>query len=91
MQLEESAPSQNKEDKQTTNEKREWLGVTIINDDEFIKDEVLETLNYYPGDMPVVIKFKGKYLKAGSARKCNGLVAELKNMVGENNFIFFEK
>ena len=91
MQLEESAPSQNKEDKQTANEKREWLGVTIINDDEFIKDEVLETLNYYPGDMPVVIKFKGKYLKAGSARKCNGLVAELKNMVGENNFIFFEK
>jgi DNA polymerase-3 subunit alpha len=74
-----------------SNEKREQLGITLPDDDQEAKAEVLETLGYYPGDMPVIIKMNGKYFKASPVRKCNGLIAELKNIVGEANMIFFEK
>ncbi|MBR3863948.1 MAG: DNA polymerase III subunit alpha [Clostridia bacterium] len=75
-----------------TQEKREWLGIIIPEENgEHCKAEVLETINLYPGDMPVVIKYLGKQYKAGSVRKCNGLLAELKYTVGENNVKFIEK
>ena len=74
------------------NQKREWLGIIIPDENaEHCKAEVLETINIYPGDMPVVIKFKGAQYKAGTVRKCNGLLAELKYIVGEDNIKFIEK
>lgn len=91
MQLDEGEAVAQTPKEAVQNQKREWLGITLPDGDQYIEDEVLETITYYPGDMPVVLKRSGKYLKAGSVRKCNGLVAELKNLVGEKNIIFFEK
>ncbi len=90
IQLEEKARKA-PEKTQKTNEKCEWLGITLPDGDAHAEEEVMETIGYYPGDMPVIIKKNGKYFKTNCVRKCNGLIAELKNTVGENNIIFFEK
>ena len=91
MQLEETPLSSTAKKHESENSKSQWLGITIADGLESTKEEVLETVSYYPGDIQVAIKFNGKYLKAGKVRKCNGLIAELKNIVGEDNYLFFEK
>ncbi len=94
--LEESKPSAAVQEKKETSGKKEWLGIILAVDDDELLEEIYETLGYYPGEMPVVIKKQGincRYKVGGvfaGVRKCNGLVAELKAMVGEKNIVFFE-
>lgn len=69
----------------------EWMGIILPDGDAKVEEEIMETISYYPGDMPVVVKKQGKYYKAGYCRKCNGIIAEVKHLVGEENMVFFQK
>ena len=78
--------------KLTQQGKKQWLGIILPPGGEELLSEIYETLSYYPGDTSVVIKKNGvnhRYT-GGNVRKCNGLIAELKAMVGEQNIVFFE-
>ncbi|MBR6737795.1 MAG: DNA polymerase III subunit alpha [Clostridia bacterium] len=69
--------------------KKECLGLKI---ESAVLNEVLETLEAYPGDVDVYIKCDGKALKASvKVRKCNGLFSELVSIISEEDIIFFEK
>ncbi len=73
--------------------KREWLGITIPDGKDGAEEEILETLELYAGEIPVIIKKGGKYYKAPyKVRKCRGLLSELMFSVDdEKNIVFFEK
>ena len=73
------------------NDDTEYLGLIFTPEKENLVDACLEILENYPGDDPVIIAKGGKKYKAGiSVRKCEGLKAELYEVLSEKEVIFFK-
>ncbi len=71
---------------------QEYLGLIIPDEMEDRVDDVLDVLSGYEGNIPVIVAIKGKKYNAHcSIRRCEGLISELKNFVGEKDIIFFKK
>lgn len=80
------------ERKETLHKEQEFMGVVLESDDEELLDNVLNILEGYPGEIPVIIAKGGKkYNAKRSIRKCEALLTELKRYVKEENIIFFRK
>ena len=68
------------------------MGIIIPDEVADKKDEILDILASYMGDIPVIVALKGKKYSANCAvRKCEALISELKNYVPEKDIIFFTK
>ena len=68
------------------------MGIIIPDEMADKKDEILDILTSYVGDIPVIVALNGKKYSANCAvRKCEGLLSELKNYVSEKDIIFFTK
>ncbi len=71
---------------------QEYMGVIMPNGKEGKLDDVLDILTSYSGDIPVIVAMDGKKYDAKcSIRRCEGLMFELKRIVGENGIVFFKK
>jgi DNA polymerase-3 subunit alpha len=71
---------------------REYMGVIIPDDKADKLDDILDVLQSYEGNIPVIIALKGKKYSANLAvRRCEGLMSELKNYVKDEDIIFFRK
>lgn len=80
-----------KEDTTRENE-REYMGLIIGDNMSERTGEILDVLDAYPGDIAVILAMGGKKYNANrSVRRCDGLIAELKNFVDEKDIIFFRK
>lgn len=93
MQLEDKVASKPALKSWAEPEEREWLAINLEGAPKEVVDDVFDIIACYPGSMPILIKQNGvRYnYKNGSVRKSNGLIAELKNAVGEENFVFFNR
>ena len=79
-------------EQETPSAGREYMGIIVLDDMADRKDEILDILASYVGDIPVIVALKGKKYSANCAvRKCEGLISELKNYVPEKDIIFFTK
>ena len=55
-------------------------------DDAKLKDEIIDTVEQYPGNMITYLKIDGKnYVLRQGARNCKGLFYELAGLVDEKN------
>ena len=71
---------------------QEYMGIIIPDDKADKLDDILDVLSSYEGGIPVIVAMKGKKYNANCAvRRCEGLISELKNYVGEKDIIFFRK
>ena len=71
---------------------QEFMGVIIADDKKDILNDVLDILESYEGNIPVIIAMDGKkYNSHLSIRKCEGLLSELKNYVAQTDIIFFKR
>ncbi|MBQ3165723.1 MAG: hypothetical protein IJC01_00125, partial [Clostridia bacterium] len=69
--------------------KKEYLLVILNGADAACADEVTEILQSYPGEVEAFCKIDGKTYRTGLfARKCKGLVSELKTLIDESNINF---
>ena len=69
---------------------QEYMG--IILQDSSVLNGVLDVLESYPGDIPVIIAMDGKkYNSKCAIRRCEGIMSELKGYVQEKDIIFFRK
>ena len=72
-------------------EKREYLGLVLNEETKNNKDELLDVLTSYPGEIGVYFKIDGKNYKASqSVRKCRGLINELLSLLDEEDIRFFK-
>jgi hypothetical protein len=79
-------------EKEQVSVEQEYMGLIVPDDKADNLDDMLDILSSYEGNIPVIIALKGKKYSANCAvRKCEGLLSELKNYVGENDIIFFKK
>ena len=63
----------------------------VVLEDESLRDEIIEIITAYPGEVVTYLKINGKNYKLGfKCRICNGLKYELVSLVGEKNFIFIK-
>ena len=70
--------------------KKEYLGIILDEETEQYKDELIDVLATYPGDITVYFKINGKNYKMDKkVRNCRGLVNELMSIVDEENIKFF--
>ena len=67
-------------------EKKEYLCIILNGEEEKLKDEIIDTVEQYPGNMITYLKINGKnfVLKKG-AKNCKGLFYELAGLVDEKN------
>lgn len=81
-----------KDENTITQTEQEYLGL-IIPDDKVDKlKEIQEIAMSYPGNIAVIIAMQGKKYNAHcSVRNCEGLMAELKNYLNDEQIIFFRK
>ena len=71
---------------------QEYMGIIIPDEKADKLDDILDILESYQGEIPVIIALKGKKYSANCAvRKCEGLVSELRNFVNQQDIIFFRK
>ena len=81
-----------KESVQTSSVGQEFLGVIIPDEHADKLDEILDILQSYEGDIPVIIAMQNKKYNAHcSVRKCEGLISELKTYLKDKDIIFFKK
>lgn len=72
-------------------EQKEYLGLVLRGEAAQNKEELLDILTTYPGDVGVYFKIDGKNYKASqSVRKCRGLVNELLSLLEEDDIKFFK-
>jgi len=70
----------------------EYMGIIVPDEKADDVDGILDILDSYPGDIPVIIAMKGKKYDAHtSIRKCDGLKSELKAFMAGGEVIFFRK
>ena len=80
------------EEKTEAKPEQEYMGIIIPDDKADMLDDILDVLSSYEGGIPVIVAMKGKKYNANCAvRRCEGLISELKNYVGEKDIIFFRK
>ncbi len=71
---------------------QEYLGVIISEVNNEKVNSILDILESYAGDIPVIIAMDGKkYNSKMSIRRCEGLISELKQFVNAEDIIFFKK
>ena len=52
----------------------------------------LDAMQQYEGDIPVKFRIEGQsYAMETHVRKCQGIIYELSDILGEKNVMFFEK
>ena len=78
------------QEEQVEEKQQEYMG--IILEGEVDTNSVLDILESYLGDIPVILAINGKKYDAHiSIRKCEGLEIELKELIGEGKTVFFKK
>lgn len=71
--------------------KKQYLGIVLDEHSQGLKDDLLDVLATYPGDITVYFKINGKNYKMDKkVRNCRGLVNELMSIVDEDKIKFFE-
>ena len=71
---------------------REFMGLIIPDGEEKKLDDILDVCDSYPGNISVIVAMNGKKYDAKiSVRKVEGLLAELKRLLPNENVIFFRK
>ena len=71
---------------------REYLALMLNEKDDEKVNRLFDVLACYPGDVPVYMAIGDKKYDAHfSVRHCEGLVAELRGEIPENNILFFRK
>ena len=79
-------PAEEKQQKQT----RDYLGIILHDDTKSFKNELIDILSTYPGDIIVCFKIDGKnYKMSQTVRNCKGLVNELLSIIDEKDIKFF--
>lgn len=69
-----------------------YMGLVFKEKDDALLDQVFDILDCYPGEVRVILAIGGKKFDPHiSVRKCEGLIAELKNLISEKDIIFFAK
>ena len=82
----ESEPAEEKQEKRT----RDFLGIILHDDTKAFKDELIDILSTYPGDIIVCFKIDGRnYKMSQTVRNCKGLVNELLSIIDEKDIKFF--
>lgn len=72
-------------------QRKQYLGIILDGETVKFKDELIDVLATYPGDITVYFKIDGKNYKMDKqVRNCRGLVNELLSMVDEDKIKFFE-
>ncbi|MBQ7374136.1 MAG: DNA polymerase III subunit alpha, partial [Clostridia bacterium] len=67
------------------------LGIVLNDDTKKDKDELIDVLSTYPGDIVVFFKIDGKnYRMTQTVRNCRGLINELLSIVDEEDIKFFK-
>lgn len=75
----------------TEKQQKDYLGIILDGDTVGAKDELLDVLSTYPGDITVYFKIDGKNYKMDKkVRNCRGLVNELLSIVDEDKIKFFK-
>ncbi len=71
---------------------RDWLLIKLPDEKSDSLDEIVDTLDFYEGDVTVVIAHKGKKFKLQkTVRKCNALESELQAYLDPQEYSFFRK
>ncbi|HBF86519.1 MAG TPA: DNA polymerase III subunit alpha [Clostridiales bacterium] len=71
--------------------KTQFLGIILNDLTKDAKDELIDILSTYPGDVSVCFKIDGKnYKMSQKVRKCRGLLNELLSIVSEEDIKFFQ-
>ncbi len=85
-----SAPfTENKEDKKP---KKIYLVITLNGADAECREEILDIITNYPGDVPVYFVIDGKKFSANyNVRQCKGLYFELCTLIDGSNIKYIEK
>ena len=82
----ESEPAEENRQKRT----RDYLGIILHDDTKSFKNELIDILSTYPGDIIVCFKIDGKtYKMSQTVRNCKGLVNELLSIIDEKDIKFF--
>ena len=82
---------QTAEAKPQEKQQREFLGIILDENTEHLKDELIDVLATYPGEITVYFKINGKNYKMDKkVRNCRGLVNELMSIVDEDKIKFFK-
>ena len=67
------------------------MGIILDENTEHLKDELIDVLATYPGEITVYFKINGKNYKMDKkVRNCRGLVNELMSIVDEDKIKFFK-
>ena len=67
------------------------LGIVLNDETKGSKDELIDVLSTYPGDIVVFFKIDGKnYRMTQTVRNCRGLISELLSIVDEEDIKFFK-
>ena len=75
----------------TPSELTECLGIVLNEETKANKDELIDILSTYPGDIVVFFKIDGKnYKMTQTVRNCRGLINELLSIVDEDDIKFFK-
>ncbi len=71
---------------------KEYLGLILPDDKKETLDNVLDVCESYPGNIMVILAIGDKRYNAKvSVRRCEGLISELKNLLTDEQIIFFRK
>ncbi|MBP5177708.1 MAG: DNA polymerase III subunit alpha, partial [Clostridia bacterium] len=64
----------------------------VVLDDESLRDEVIDVISSYPGEVVTYLKINGRNYKLDfKCRDCNGIRYELMGLVDKKNIIFVKK
>ncbi len=75
----------------TPTELTDCLGIVLNDQTKNDKDELIDILSSYPGDIVVFFKIDGKnYKMTQTVRNCRGLINELLSIVDEDDIKFFK-
>ncbi len=71
---------------------QEYMGIILSDENKDRVNDVLDILESYEGDIPVILAMNGKkYNSKMMIRRSEGLLSELKQIVNEQDIIFFKK
>lgn len=78
------------QEKVPVKKKKDYLGIILRDDTKTFKNELIDILSTYPGDITVCFKIDGKnYIMTQTVRNCKGLINELLSIVDEQDIKFF--
>lgn len=79
------------ESEEIENKKTQFMGLIISEENEKRLEEIYDILGFYPGEIQVAVKIKGKNHRTRySIRNCRGLINELTSILSDDEIKFFE-